>query len=253
MSGVSNPVLSVSGLVKNFGGLLATDHINFEVMPSEVHAVIGPNGAGKTTFLSQLAGELQPDEGTIVFEGNEITHKSVSQRAKAGIGRSYQISQVFRDMTALENVLLAVQATEDSSFSFLPSVLRDAEMVEAAKQCLDMCGLGQRSGTLVSTLAHGEHRQLELAMTLATRPTVLLLDEPMAGMSQAESVEMMELLQQLKGKYSIVLVEHDMDAVFTLADRISVLVYGRVLVTDTPAEIRENEQVKEAYLGDGEE
>lgn len=247
------PILSVRGLVKRFGGLLATDHIDYDLLPGEVHAVIGPNGAGKTTFLSQLAGELRPDEGSIMFSDRDITHMSVSQRAKAGVGRSYQISQVFRDMTALENVLLAVQATERSSFSFLNSVYSDKKLLEAARRYLGLCGLGLRECSVVSSLAHGEHRQLELAMTLATHPTVLLLDEPMAGMSQAESVEMIKLLKEIKQSYAIVLVEHDMDAVFLLADRISVLVYGRVLVTGTPEEIRENELVKEAYLGDQEE
>jgi len=252
MSG-AKPILSVRGLVKNFGGLLATDHIDFDLAPGEVHAVIGPNGAGKTTFLSQLAGELRPDEGRISFGDKDITHMPVPDRARAGVGRSYQISQVFRDMTALENVLLAVQATEASSFSFLASVFDDEKLVEAARGYLRLCGLAAREETLVSVLAHGEHRQLELAMTLATRPRVLLLDEPMAGMSQAESVEMIKLLKEVKRHYAVVLVEHDMDAVFSLADRISVLVYGRVLVTGTPGQIRENELVKEAYLGDQEE
>src|SRR5690606_12925127 len=203
--------------------------------------------------LSQLAGELRPDEGSIRFGDVDITHKSVPERARVGIGRSYQISQVFRDMTALENVLLAVQATEAGSFSFLASVFDDEKLLEAARHYLRLCGLGPREDTTVSVLAHGEHRQLELAMTLATRPTILLLDEPMAGMSQAESVEMIRLLKEIKKHYAIVLVEHDMDAVFTLADRISVLVYGRVLVTGAPQEIRENALVKEAYLGDQEE
>jgi len=249
----AKPILSVRGLVKRFGGLLATDHIDIDLIPGEVHAVIGPNGAGKTTFLSQLAGELRPDEGSITFGDVDITHKSVPERARAGVGRSYQISQVFRDMTVLENVLLAAQATEASSFSFLASVFDDEKLLEAARHHLRLCGLGAREDRVVSILAHGEHRQLELAMTLATRPSVLLLDEPMAGMSQAESVEMIKLLKEIKKHYAMVLVEHDMDAVFSLADRISVLVYGRVLVTGTPEEIRENELVKEAYLGDQEE
>lgn len=174
-------------------------------------------------------------------------------RAAAGVGRSYQISQVFRDMTVLENVLLAVQTTEGSSFSFLPSVFANKTMLQSARHYLSLCGLQDREDALVMSLAHGEHRQLELAMTLATGPSVLLLDEPMAGMSQIESVAMIDLLKRIKQDYSIVLVEHDMDAVFTLADRISVLVYGRVLVTGTPDEIRENELVKEAYLGDQED
>jgi len=247
------PLLSIRGLVKRFGGLLATDHVDFDLLPDEVHAVIGPNGAGKTTFLSLLSGELKPDAGTIHFAGGDMTNMSVAERARAGIGRSYQISQVFREMTVLENVLLAAQATEPSSFSFLRSVLDDEKLMKAARHFLSLCGLGARESSVVSVLAHGEYRQLELAMTLATQPKLLLLDEPMAGMSQAESVEMISLLQEIRKQYPIVLVEHDMDAVFSLADRISVLIYGRVLVTGTPAEIRENEQVKEAYLGDQEE
>lgn len=249
----SQPLLKITGLVKRFGGLLATDHVNFELLPNELHAVIGPNGAGKTTFLSLLSGELTPDEGSIHFAGNDITRLTVYQRARAGIGRSYQISQVFREMTVLENVILAAQATEPNSFSFLKSVLEDESLLKEAHHFLDLCGLRSRESSLVSSLAHGEYRQLELAMTLATKPKLLLLDEPMAGMSQAESVEMVTLLKEIKKQYPIVLVEHDMDAVFSLADRISVLIYGRVLVTGTPAEIRENEQVKEAYLGDQEE
>jgi branched-chain amino acid transport system ATP-binding protein len=243
-------LLRVEGLVKRFGGLTATDHVSFAVMPGEVHAIIGPNGAGKTTLISQLAGELPPDEGRIVFDGRDITRLNVPSRSLAGLGRSYQISQIFRDFTALENVVLAVQAHAGHSFSFLRQVMGDADLVGPAREALDQVGLGSRADAPVSAMAHGEHRQLELAMTLAGNPRALLLDEPMAGMSQKESEEMIALIRELKGRYGIILVEHDMDAVFALADRISVLVYGRIIVTGTPEEIRGNQDVKDAYLGD---
>jgi branched-chain amino acid transport system ATP-binding protein len=243
-------LLEVNSLVKRFGGLLATDHVSFEVRAGEVHAVIGPNGAGKTTLISQLAGELAPDEGRIVFEGHDISRADVPARSLAGIGRSYQISQVFREFTALENVMLAVQAHAGHSFSFIRPVAADTTLVAPAREALRQVGLAARADSRVSSMAHGEHRQLELAMTLAGNPRLLLLDEPMAGMSQKESEEMVALIRGLKGRYAVVLVEHDMDAVFALADRISVLVYGRIIVTGTPEEIRASREVREAYLGE---
>ncbi len=245
-------LLSVRNLVKRFGGLVATDHVEFDVRAGEVHAIIGPNGAGKTTLISQLAGELHPDEGAITFEGHDISRASVPERALLGLGRSYQISQIFRDFSALENVMLAVQSHAGHSFRFMAPVATDGSLVQPAQAALDLVGLGARAHTPVAAMAHGEHRQLELAMTLAGNPKVLLLDEPMAGMSQKESEEMISLLKSLKGKYGIILVEHDMDAVFALADRISVLVYGRIIVTDAPDAIRGNRDVKDAYLGDEE-
>jgi branched-chain amino acid transport system ATP-binding protein len=243
-------ILEVQGLVKRFGGLTATDHVSFDVRQGEVHAIIGPNGAGKTTLISQLAGELRPDEGRITFDGRNISGANVPQRALAGLGRSYQISQIFREFTALENVMLAVQAHAGHSFSFMKQVADDAELRTPAMAALRQVGLEARAPALVSSMAHGEHRQLELAMTLACKPRVLLLDEPMAGMSQKESEEMVSLIRSLKGEYGIILVEHDMDAVFALADRISVLVYGRIIVTGAPHEIRTNQAVRDAYLGD---
>jgi branched-chain amino acid transport system ATP-binding protein len=250
---MSGALLSIENLVKRFGGLTATDHVNFELPPGEVHAIIGPNGAGKTTLISQLAGELQPDGGRIVLDGRDITRASVPARSLLGLGRSYQISQIFRDFTALQNVMLAVQAHAGHSFSFFRPAAREAELIEPAAAALRQVGLGARMQAPAAQMAHGEHRQLELAMTLATDPKVLLLDEPMAGMSQAESDEMVGLLKSLKGRYAMVLVEHDMDAVFALADRISVLVYGRVVACGTPGEIRHNQDVKDAYLGDQQE
>lgn len=244
------PVLVVDGLVKRFGGLTATDHVNFEVLPGEVHAIIGPNGAGKTTLISQLAGELRPDAGTVVFEGRDLANASVPARSLAGFGRSYQISQIFREFTALENVMLAVQAHARGRLAFMRPVTADVTLIEPAIAALGQVGLGDRAHARVAEMAHGEHRQLELAMTLAGSPRLLLLDEPMAGMSQKESEEMISLLRSFKGRYAIILVEHDMDAVFALADRISVLVYGRIIVTGSPDEIRSNRAVRVAYLGD---
>ena len=244
------PVLIVDGLVKRFGGLTATDHVSFEILPGEVHAIIGPNGAGKTTLIAQLAGELRPDAGTVVFVGHDLANASVPARALAGLGRSYQISQIFREFTALENVMLAVQAHTSGRFSFMRPVATDASLIETAVAALGQVGLGERAHATVAAMAHGEHRQLELAMALAGNPSLLLLDEPMAGMSQKESEEMISLIRSFKGRYAIMLVEHDMDAVFALADRISVLVYGRIIATGSPGEIRSNRAVREAYLGD---
>ncbi|MFN0164535.1 MAG: ABC transporter ATP-binding protein [Burkholderiales bacterium] len=249
---MSSALLEVRDLTKRFGGLMATDHVAFTVMPGEVHAIIGPNGAGKTTLISQLAGELRPDEGEIRFEGRDISRESVPARSLLGLGRSYQISQIFRDFSALENVMLAVQAHAGHSFSFMRQAMTDQRLVAPARAALAKVGLAGRAGTMVAEMAHGEHRQLELAMTLASEPRMLLLDEPMAGMSQKESEEMIALIRGLKGAYGIILVEHDMDAVFALADRISVLVYGRIIITGTPEEIRSNREVKDAYLGEEE-
>lgn len=250
---MSTPVLSIKGLVKRFGGITATDHVDFDVLPGEVHAIIGPNGAGKTTLISQLAGELRPDAGRIEFNGREISGDSVPARSMLGLGRSYQISQVFREFTALENVMLAVQAHAGTSFSFLRPAINETALTGPAAEALELVGLGARQNEPAAAMAHGEHRQLELAMTLATSPKLLLLDEPMAGMSQAESESMIALLKRLKGKYAIALIEHDMDAVFALADRITVLVYGKVIACGAPADIRNNPAVKDAYLGDQDE
>ncbi len=243
-------LLRVSGLVKRFGGLVATDGVELDVEAGELHAVIGPNGAGKTTLINQLSGELAPDAGTITFEGRDITALPVHRRALAGFSRSYQITSVFPEFSALQNVMLAAQAHAGHSFAFWQPVAGEAALRDIAQAALEQVGLAGRAQLPAAALAHGEHRQLELAMTLATRPKLLLLDEPMAGMGQQESEAMIALLSGLKGRYGIILVEHDMDAVFALADRISVLVYGRVIACDTPAAIRANAEVREAYLGD---
>jgi branched-chain amino acid transport system ATP-binding protein len=247
------PALRVRGLVKRFGGLLATDHLDLDVLPGEIHAVIGPNGAGKTTLVNQLSGELLPDEGSIQLNGEEMVHEPVQHRVHRGIARSYQITSVFQEFTALQNVMLAVQGASGVSFSFWKPVAKDARLVQPAQELLHRVGLGDQTRTRVSEMAHGARRQLELAMTMALQPKVMLLDEPMAGMSHAESQDMVRLLKQLKGRYSIVLVEHDMDAVFALADRITVMVYGRPIACGTPDEIRNDPEVRLAYLGDQEE
>jgi branched-chain amino acid transport system ATP-binding protein len=243
-------LLRVSGLVKRFGGLVATDGVDLSVEPGELHAVIGPNGAGKTTLINQLSGELVPDAGTITFEGRDITSLPVHARALAGFSRSYQITSVFPEFSARQNVMLAAQAHAGHSFRFWRPAAAESALIDRARAALEQVGLADRADVPAVAFAHGEHRQLEIAMTLATQPKLLLLDEPMAGMGGHESAAMIALLSRLKGRYGIVLVEHDMDAVFALADRISVLVYGRVIACATPAAIRANADVREAYLGD---
>ncbi|WP_256354371.1 MULTISPECIES: ABC transporter ATP-binding protein [unclassified Variovorax] len=250
MMNTVTPVLRVRGLVKRFGGLVATDRLDLDVNPGEIHAVIGPNGAGKTTLINQLSGELLPDEGSIQLHGRELAHESVQRRARMGIARSYQITSVFPEFTALQNVMLAVQGASGGSFAFWKAVAKDLTLVRPAQLLLHQVGLGSQSKTRVSEMAHGARRQLELAMTMALKPQVMLLDEPMAGMSHQESQDMVALLERLKGRYSIVLVEHDMDAVFALADRITVMVYGRPIACGTAEDIRNDAEVRLAYLGD---
>jgi len=244
------PLLAARGLVKRFGGILATDDLHIEIAPAEIHAVIGPNGAGKTTLIAQLVGELAPDAGSITLGGVDITRLPVHRRSHLGLARSYQITSVLRDLTALDNVAIAVQAHAGHSFRFWRPARAEAALREPARAALAQVGLADRAHVQAANLAHGEQRQLEIAMALATRPRMLLLDEPMAGMGVEESQRMVALLQTLKGRITILLIEHDMDAVFALADRITVLVYGRAIATGTPAEIRANPEVRQAYLGD---
>jgi branched-chain amino acid transport system ATP-binding protein len=242
--------LQINQLVKRYGGLLATDHLSLSLGAGELHAIIGPNGAGKTTLIGQLGGEVAPDTGSITFDGTDITALKPAQRALRGLARSYQITSVFPEFSVLENVALAMQAHCGHSFGFWKPMLSQPELVEPALLAIEQAGLAHRASTPVSELAHGERRQLELAMVLVAQPRLLLLDEPMAGMSHQESGKVVQLLQSLKGRYTMLLVEHDMDAVFALADRISVLVYGRIIASGTPEEIRANEEVRTAYLGD---
>ncbi|MDM0033782.1 ABC transporter ATP-binding protein [Variovorax sp. J22P271] len=246
------PLLSVQGLVKRYGALLVTDAVDLDIRAGEVHAVIGPNGAGKTTLINQIAGEVRSDAGRIWLDGQDVTPWSVAARAQAGLGRSYQITSVIAEFSVLENVLLAVQAVRGHNFRFWQPVTRTAGLVEAADRYLSLVGLSGVRRRTAGLLSYGQQRQLELAMTLAIEPEVLLLDEPMAGLGPTETQQMVEVLQGLRARYAMLLVEHDMQAVFALADRMSVLVYGKVVFCGSPAEVRESAIVREAYLGDEE-
>jgi branched-chain amino acid transport system ATP-binding protein len=247
---MAETLLAIRGLSKRFGGLLANDRVDLDVVRGETHAIIGPNGAGKTTLIGQLAGELRPDAGAIRFAGQDVTRLDAPIRSRLGLARSFQITSIFREFSALDNVALAVQAHRGGSFRFWRSAREEPALREPARLVLDAVGLGARADALAANLAHGEQRQLEIAMALATEPRLLLLDEPVAGMGLEESQRMVRLLGTLKDRITIVLVEHDMDAVFSLADRISVMVYGRIIATGTPPEVRGNEQVRRAYLGE---
>jgi branched-chain amino acid transport system ATP-binding protein len=245
-------MLEIEGLTKRFGGVIASDSIALTVPTGELHAIIGPNGAGKTTLIGQLAGEIRPDAGAIRFGGADITLLPAYQRSRLGLARSFQITSLFLDFTALDNVALAVQAHCGHSFRFWRDAREERELREPARAALERVGLVQRAGVVVASMSHGEHRQLEIAMALATRPRMLLLDEPMAGMGPEESQRMVAMLRELKQELTILLIEHDMEAVFALADRITVLVYGRVIASGTPEAIRANADVRQAYLGEQE-
>ena len=242
-------MLEVRQLVKSFGALRATDGIDLDVREGETHAIIGPNGAGKTTFISQLAGNLRPDSGRILFGGEDVTALGAQHRARKGLARSFQITSIYPEFSALDNVALAVQAHAGHSFRFWKPARAESSLREPARKMLDEVGLGERAAVLAANLSHGEQRQLEVAMALATRPRLLLLDEPMAGMGIEESQRMVGFLGKLKQTHTMILVEHDMDAVFKLADRISVLVYGKLIATGEPEAIRANPEVRAAYLG----
>ena len=247
---MAEPLLRVEKLVRRFGGIVATDNVSLDVSSGELHAIIGPNGAGKTTLISQLTGQLLPHSGTISLAGADITRVPAYRRSALGLARSFQITSLLLDFTALDNVALAAQAHNGHSFYFWSDARNESQLRGAALAALVRVGLGNRADTLVSKLSHGEQRELELAVALATKPQVLLLDEPMAGLGITESARMVRLLQELRREVTIVLVEHDMDAVFALADRITVLVYGRVIASGAPAAIRNNEEVRRAYLGE---
>jgi branched-chain amino acid transport system ATP-binding protein len=249
---MAEPLLRVAGLTKRFGGLVACDQISLAVAHGELHAIIGPNGAGKTTLIGQLSGELRADAGRIHFDGWDITKAPVYRRSRLGLARSFQISSVFGDFTALDNVALAVQGHAGHSFRFWRNAREERELREPARAMLDRLRLGHRADVVVSRLSHGEQRQLEIAMALATRPRMLLLDEPTAGMGPEESARLVQTLRELKGGVTILLIEHDMEAVFALADCITVLVYGRVIASGPPASVRANAEVRSAYLGEQE-
>jgi branched-chain amino acid transport system ATP-binding protein len=243
-------MLKLSGVVKRFGGLAATDGANLEISGGEIHALIGPNGAGKTTLVHQISGLLRPDSGTIYFDGVDVTSMSMHERVGKGLARSFQVTSIFPRLSAIENALLAAQAGMGSSFRFWMPVRAENTLVEKARAVLDRVGLLERAQQAAGTLAHGEQRRLEVALSLATQPKLLLLDEPLAGMSPDESRQMVELISDLRSTTTLLLVEHDMQAVFRLADRVSVMVSGRIVATGTPQEVRANEEVRVAYLGD---
>jgi branched-chain amino acid transport system ATP-binding protein len=244
------PLLRIENLVRRFGGIVATDNLSLDIARGELHAIIGPNGAGKTTLIAQLIGQLRPSAGTIRFAGQDVTHLPAWKRSQLGLARSFQITSLLPDFTAADNVALATQARDGHSFRFFANARKETALREAAHAALQRVGLAGRADTVVSRLSHGEQRELELAVALATKPQLLLLDEPMAGLGASESARMVRLLADLRQEVTIVLVEHDMNAVFALADRITVLVYGRVIASDVPAAIRLNEEVRRAYLGD---
>ncbi|MBP2559466.1 branched-chain amino acid transport system ATP-binding protein [Neorhizobium galegae] len=244
------PVLQISNLVKNFGALRATDGVTLDLRPGEIHALIGPNGAGKSTLIHQICGTLRQDSGAIRFAGQDIGSLGVAQRAQLGLGRTFQVSSIAPDFSGLRNVMLAVQAKQGSSFRFFKPVMRDRSLIDTAMAMLERVGLTARARIPAAELSHGERRQLEIAMALALGSKAFLLDEPMAGMGPEGSKSLTRFLDTLRHEAPILLVEHDMDAVFALADRISVLVYGRIIATGTVEEIRRDPIVRTAYLGD---
>jgi len=249
---VADALLQVQGLTKRFGGVIASENVTLDVRARELHAIIGPNGAGKTTLIGQLAGEVVPDSGRIAFDGEDITALPTYRRSALGLARSFQITSLFLDFTVLDNVALAVQAHAGHSFHFWRDASREDALRAPARAALARVGLADRADVIAANLSHGEHRLLEFAMALAGKPRLLLLDEPMAGLGPEESARMVNMLRDLKKELPILLVEHDMEAVFALADRITVLVYGRVIACDVPENIRANEEVRQAYLGEQE-
>jgi len=243
-------MLELKNVSKRFGGVVATDDVTLDVKRGEVHALIGPNGAGKTTLIGQISGSLGSDSGAILFEGRDITHAAQHDRVRSGLARSYQITSMFKGFTVLDNLALAVQARSGSSFSFWRPVLEETLLFDEARTIAREIGLAGREAAIAASLAHGEQRALEVGLALATHPRLVLLDEPMAGMGPEESEDMIALLKRVRARVTLLLVEHDMDAVFRLADRISVLVSGRLIATDAPPAIRAHPEVRKAYLGE---
>ena len=247
---MAEPLLKVQGLVKRFGGLVATDKVSLDIRHGEIHALIGPNGAGKTTLIAQLSGSLASDAGRLGFDGSDISTLPQHERVRRGLARSYQITSIFKKFSVLDNVALAVQARSGTSMSFWRPLAAETALFEEAAELVRRVGLGGREHAMAGKLAHGEQRQLEVGLALATQPKLILLDEPMAGMGPEESVRIIELIEKVREEVTVLLVEHDMDAVFRLADRISVLVNGRLIATGEPETIRNNPEVRKAYLGD---
>ncbi|MCQ0986771.1 ABC transporter ATP-binding protein [Jiella marina] len=247
---MNTPLLSIQDLRKSFGALKVTDGVTLDVPAGELHAVIGPNGAGKTTLIHQLSGSLASDSGTIHFDGDEVSRLTMPERVRRGMARSFQITSILSGFTVLENAAMAVQARSGSSFRFFGRAGAERRLNDEAMAALDRVGLVDRAERRAGSLSHGEKRQLEMAIALATGPKLLLLDEPLAGTGHEESAALVALIAALKETHTIVLIEHDMEAVFQLADRVSVLVYGRVIATGTPEAVRNDPQVRAAYLGD---
>ena len=247
------PILQVRGLTKNFGGLAAVDNVSLEVKVGELHAVIGPNGAGKTTLINMVSGDLSPSAGGVLFRGIEMAHLAPERRSRLGVGRSYQKVNIFPAFGVLENCRLAAQSREPRPLNWLRDAMSYDTVLENARQALSAVGLGNRAAVIAATLSHGEQRQLEIAMSLATDPKLLLLDEPLAGMGPEESANMVELIGKLTANHAILLVEHDIDAVFRLAQVLTVMVNGKVLASGAPEAIRANREVQRAYLGGADE
>ncbi len=247
---MTSPLLATEGLTKSFGALRVTDDVSIDLRPGEIHAVIGPNGAGKTTLIHQLSGCLPADRGRVLLDGDDISSLSMAARARRGIARTFQITSILQGFSVLENAALAVQAKAGASFRFFSRADSEKTLNDEALANLETVNLTNRAAVPAGSLSHGEKRQLELAIALATRPRLLLLDEPLAGAGQDESAALIDLIGSLQNSYGIMLIEHDMDAVFALADRVSVLVYGRIIKTGSPAEVRADPDVRSAYLGD---
>lgn len=247
---MAEPVLTLTSLSRSFGALKATEQVSLTLRPGEIHALIGPNGAGKSTLMALVSGQIAPDTGTIWLDGTDITALSMPRRARAGLGRSFQVSSLIAEYSALRNVMLAMQAHDGHSFRFLRPVTRDKDLIARARGVLARVGLADRASVEAGALSHGERRVLEIAMALALKPKCFLFDEPMAGLGAEGTARLVTFLHDLKSYAPILLVEHDMDAVFRLADRISVLVYGQIIATGTASEIRANAQVRAVYLGD---
>lgn len=243
-------LLELRDLVKRYGAIVPTDNLNLSIHAGEIHAIIGPNGAGKTTLIHQISGAIQPDSGDVVFNGKPVTRMSMHDRVANGLARSYQITNIFNGFSVLDNLALAVQARSGSSMRFWRAAIDEKAMFDEAAGIALQIGLGKQLDAPASTLSHGDQRRLEVGLALATRPTLLLLDEPMAGMGHDESDDLVPLIESLRPDVTVLLIEHDMDAVFRVADRISVLVAGRIIASGTPDEIRGNEDVRRAYLGD---
>jgi branched-chain amino acid transport system ATP-binding protein len=246
----SNPILQVSNLTKYFGGVVATDHVDLQIWPGKIHALIGPNGAGKTTLIHQISGAIMPDEGRVKFDGSDVTNIPMYERAQKGLVRTYQITSIFLNLSVLDNLAIALVSKTGGGFHFWTPARLESNRYERAGEIAKRIGLGTKAHLLANSLSHGEQRQLEVGIALAVEPKLLLLDEPMAGLGPGESEGMLELLKSLCPAVTVLLVEHDMDAVFKLADSISALVFGKVIATGTPQQIKNHAGVREAYLGD---